>query len=117
MLEKSQKWVPNILEKSQKQVLNVLERSHMIDRNIDKMALTNLLTNKEYGIAEALVLNNENTNQKGNVLYAPIYMTMFVEKKRVLSETKYVLDMEGVEMRLNGYWVKVHQTILLNIWS
>ena len=59
MLEKSQKWVSNILEKSQKQVLNVLERSHMIDRNIDKMALTNLLTNKEYGIAEALVLKKE----------------------------------------------------------
>jgi hypothetical protein len=59
-------------------------------------ALTNLLTNKEYGISEALVLNNENTKQKGNVLYVPIYMTMFVEKKRVVGETKYVLDMEGL---------------------
>ena len=31
----------------------------MTDRNIDKMALTNLLRNKEYGIAEALVLKKE----------------------------------------------------------
>lgn len=59
-------------------------------------ALTNLLTNKEYGISEALVLNNENTKQKGSVLYVPIYMTMFVEKKRVVGETKYVLDIEGL---------------------
>ena len=59
-------------------------------------ALTNLLTNKEYGISEALVLNNKNMQQKGNVLYAPIYMTMFVEKKRVVGETKYVLDMDGL---------------------
>jgi predicted AAA+ superfamily ATPase len=59
-------------------------------------ALTNLLTNKEYGITEALVLNNENMKQKENVLYAPIYMTMFVQKKRVVGESKYVLDMEGL---------------------
>lgn len=58
--------------------------------------MTNLLTNKEYGITEALVLNNENMKQKENVLYAPIYMTMFVQKKRVVGESKYVLDMEGL---------------------
>lgn len=46
----------------------------MINRNIDKIienhyannksAMTNLLTNKEYGIEEALVFNNENTKQR-----------------------------------------------------
>lgn len=78
----------------------------MINRNIDKIienhyannksAMTNLLTNKEYGIEEALVFNNENTKQRGNVLYAPIYMTMFVEKKPVAGQMKYVLDMKGL---------------------
>jgi hypothetical protein len=59
-------------------------------------ALTNLLTNKEYGITEALVLNNENTKQKGNVLYVPIYMTMFIEKNRKVGDTHYVLDLNGL---------------------
>ena len=59
-------------------------------------ALTNLLTNREYGIPEALVLNNENVQQKGNVLYAPIYMTMFVEKNRIVGDTHYVLDLNGL---------------------
>ena len=58
-------------------------------------ALTNLLTNREYGIQEARVFNNENMQQKGNVLYAPIYMTMFVEKKRIV-DTHYVLDLNGL---------------------
>ena len=80
MLEKWQKHPKNMLEKWQELVNNALEKWH----------------NKEYGIADALVLNNENIQQKGNVLYAPIYMTMFVEKKRVVGETKYVLDMEGL---------------------
>lgn len=59
-------------------------------------ALTNLLTNREYGIQEAWVFNNENMQQKGNVLYAPIYMTMFVEKKRIVGDTHYVLDLNGL---------------------
>ena len=59
-------------------------------------ALTNLLTNREYGIPKALVLNNENVQQKGNVLYAPIYMTMFVEKNRIVGDTHYVLDLNGL---------------------
>ncbi len=59
-------------------------------------ALTNLLTNKEYGITEALVLNNENMQQKGNVLYVPIYMTMFIEKRRIVGDTHYVLDLNGL---------------------
>jgi len=59
-------------------------------------ALTNLLTNREYGIQEAWVFNNGNMQQKGNVLYAPIYMTMFVEKKRIVGDTHYVLDLNGL---------------------
>ena len=42
------------------------------------VALKNLLTNAEYGIHRAIVLSNENVSVSGNVLYAPIYMTMFL---------------------------------------
>ena len=42
------------------------------------VALNNLLTNVEYGIRRAIVLSNENISVKENVLYAPVYMTMFL---------------------------------------
>jgi len=42
------------------------------------VALNNLLTNAEYGIRRAIVLSNENISVKGYVLYAPVYMTMFL---------------------------------------
>ena len=41
-------------------------------------ALNNVMKNKEYGIHRAIVLSNENLSSSGNVLYAPIYMTMFL---------------------------------------
>ena len=42
------------------------------------VALNNLLTNVEYGIRRSIVLSNENISVKENVLYAPVYMTMFL---------------------------------------
>lgn len=42
------------------------------------VALNNLLTNVEYGIHRSIVLSNENISVKENVLYAPVYMTMFL---------------------------------------
>ena len=42
------------------------------------VALSNILDNKQYAIRRALVLNNDNIQQRGNVLYAPVYMTMFL---------------------------------------
>lgn len=59
-------------------------------------ALTNLLSTEEYGINEALVLNNGNLEMRGNVLYAPIYMTMFLNKSHVQGDTHFVLDMNGL---------------------
>lgn len=41
-------------------------------------ALNNVMQNKEYGIRRAIVLTNDNLSENGNVLYAPIYMTMFL---------------------------------------
>lgn len=42
------------------------------------VALTNLLANDEYGIHRAIVLGNNNIEVRDNILYAPIYMTMFL---------------------------------------
>ena len=46
------------------------------------VALSNILDNKEYAIHRALVLNNDNIQQRGNVLYAPVYMTMFIHHRK-----------------------------------
>ena len=42
------------------------------------VALSNVMKNKEYGISRAIVLSNDNLSESDNVLYAPIYMTMFL---------------------------------------
>lgn len=43
-------------------------------------ALSNILDCKEYDIPQAIVLNNENLHVDGKVIYAPIYMAMFLVK-------------------------------------
>ena len=59
-------------------------------------ALTNLLSTEEYGINEALVLNNGSIEMRGNVLCALIYMAMFLNKSHVQGDTHFVLDMKGL---------------------
>lgn len=46
------------------------------------IALNNLLTNAEYNIRRAIVLSNENVSVAGNVLYVPVYMTMFLHYRK-----------------------------------
>ena len=41
-------------------------------------ALNNVMKIKEYAIHRAIVLSNDNLAESGKVLYAPIYMTMFL---------------------------------------
>ncbi len=43
-------------------------------------ALSNILDCGEYDLPEAVVLNNDNLMRKGRLIYAPVYMTMFIEK-------------------------------------
>lgn len=43
-------------------------------------ALSNIMKNADYHLQEACVLCNDNLKIDGNILYAPIYMTMFIEK-------------------------------------
>ena len=43
-------------------------------------ALANIMDREEYRLQEALVFNNENLKVAGKLIYAPIYMVMFLEK-------------------------------------
>lgn len=42
------------------------------------VALKNILSNEEYAINRAIVLCNKNIKEEGSILYAPVYMTMFL---------------------------------------
>ena len=43
-------------------------------------ALSNIMECEEYELPKALVLNNDNIKVDGKIIYAPIYMAMFIEK-------------------------------------
>ena len=45
------------------------------------VALSNILNNEEYDIADAIVLSNNNVHTEGKVLYLPVYMTMFLHHR------------------------------------
>ena len=58
-------------------------------------ALSNIMDCSEYNLSEALVLNNENLRMAGKVVYAPIYMMMFLEKNNT-APTFYKVDLSGL---------------------
>ena len=55
-------------------------------------ALNNLLTNRNYEIEEAVVFSSANLERDGKILYLPIYMAMFFERKKPLN-AKISLDL------------------------
>ena len=56
-------------------------------------ALSSVLATANYDIREALVLCNENLRVKGNVTYAPIYMTMFLVRQPEPQSLIYKVDL------------------------
>lgn len=58
-------------------------------------ALSNIMDCKEYDLQEAVVLNNDNLHVKEKIVYAPIYMVMFIEKKNEVP-TYYKIDLSGI---------------------
>ena len=44
-------------------------------------ALNNVLECVSYNIPKAYVLNNSNIGLKGKIVYAPVYMTMFMKRE------------------------------------
>ncbi len=60
------------------------------------VALNNVMANAEYSITEAIVLCNDNLSTHGNVMYAPIYMLMFIEKQKDEGPKIFKLDLSGL---------------------
>lgn len=58
-------------------------------------ALSNIMDCGEYDLPEAVVLNNDNLHMVGNIVYAPIYMTMFIEKNTA-APAFYKVDLSGL---------------------
>jgi len=59
-------------------------------------ALANIMDCKEYGLKEAIVFCNDNLHTVGNIVYAPIYMVMFLQKKQI-SNLVYKVDLSGLQ--------------------
>ena len=55
-------------------------------------ALSNIMNCDEYELPEAIVFNNDNLRINGKIIYAPIYMVMFLEKNNV-APTHYKVDL------------------------
>lgn len=58
-------------------------------------ALSNIMDCCEYNLNEAVVLNNDNLRIDGKIVYAPIYMVMFIEK-RIEAPTFFKVDLSGI---------------------
>ncbi len=59
-------------------------------------ALSNIMECDEYNLQEAIVLCNENLRIDGKIIYAPIYMMMFIEKLDTGS-IYYKVDLSGLD--------------------
>ncbi len=59
-------------------------------------ALRNVLECKEYGIKKAYVLCIGNIEKKGKIIYAPIYMTMFMAPPKEIKEI-YSIDISALK--------------------
>lgn len=56
-------------------------------------ALNHVLEHEAYQISKAYVFHNGNVSRKGKVMYAPIYMLMFIKKEQKLENPIYKLDL------------------------
>ena len=59
-------------------------------------ALSNIMECKEYDLSEAIVFCNDNLRVEGKLVYAPIYMVMFLEKSNV-APTYYKVDLSMLQ--------------------
>lgn len=60
-------------------------------------ALENVMENRDYAIPTAFVFQNDNVRVDGRVVYLPIYMLMFLQKKQIPESMIYKLDLTGLQ--------------------
>ena len=58
--------------------------------------LSNIMEGNEYELSEAIVFNNDNLRVENNIVYAPIYMMMFLEKSNT-APAYYKVDLSGLK--------------------
>ena len=58
-------------------------------------ALSNIMDCGEYDLPKAIVFNNDNLQVVGKIVYAPIYMVMFLEKNNI-APSYYKVDLTGL---------------------
>lgn len=58
-------------------------------------ALSNIMDCHEYDLPEAVVFNNDNLHVADKIIYAPIYMAMFLEKENT-APVYYKVDLSGL---------------------
>lgn len=60
-------------------------------------ALDNVMENRDYAIPTACVFQNDNIRVDGRIVYLPIYMLMFLQKKELPESLIYTLDLSGLQ--------------------
>lgn len=60
-------------------------------------ALSGVMANEDYAIRKAYVFQNGNVSMSGKIVYYPVYMLMFVERKGLKSDLIYKLDLEALK--------------------
>lgn len=58
-------------------------------------ALSNIMDCAEYDLPEAIVFNNDNLHVDGRIVYAPIYMVMFLQRNNS-APSVYKVDLSGL---------------------
>lgn len=58
-------------------------------------ALSNIMDCGEYDLPEAVVFSNDNLKVSGKIIYAPVYMVMFLEKNNTAPDF-YKVDLSGL---------------------
>lgn len=59
-------------------------------------ALKNVMQTAEYALRKAFVLCNRNLSIKDNIIYAPIYMLMFIKRNTINSPLIYKIDLDDL---------------------
>lgn len=58
-------------------------------------ALSNIMDCSEYDLPQAIVFNNDNLHVSGKIVYAPVYMVMFLQKEHSAPQ-HYKIDLSGM---------------------
>ena len=58
-------------------------------------ALANIMDCRDYELPKAIVLCNDNISRDGKLVYAPVYMTMFIRKDNP-APLEYKVDLSGI---------------------